>query len=167
MANQFERQRDLVGGALVAAIGLGFLALGRGLEFGDTFRMGPGYFPAVLSGLLVALGAALMLQAWRSGHEEGAFSHIPWRGLLLVVGAVAFFGFTIRGLGLAPAVALVVLATAQASRYARWLPSLLLALGMAAACSLLFIQALGLPLPIFGPWLSPDAWWPAANAPAP
>jgi hypothetical protein len=37
---------------------------------------------------------------------------------------------------------------------------------MAAACTLLFVYALGLPLPVFGPWLSIEHWSPAATAPA-
>ena len=80
--------------------------------------MGPGYFPTILSWLMVALGAAMAGLAWRAPHQEGAFGQVPWRGLVLVVGATLFFGLTLRGLGLAPVLVLVVFATAWASRYA-------------------------------------------------
>jgi putative tricarboxylic transport membrane protein len=164
-----ERPRDVVGGLLVVALGAGFLLVGRELEFGTARNMGPGYFPTVLAGLLVLLGAVLAGLGGRAARAEGAFGHVPWRGVLLIVGAVAFFGLGLRGLGLLPVLLLVVLATAWASRYASLRASVPLALGIAAFCTLLFIRLLGLPLPMVGPWLSP-AWWsppPAATAPAP
>ncbi len=170
MAEPLEKPRDVVGGLLVMAIGAGFLLVGRELEFGTSFRMGPGYFPTILSYLMIALGAVLTVLAWRAQPEEGAFGHVPWRGLLLVIGATLFFGFTLRGLGLAPVLLLVVFATAWASRYAAWRSSVLLALGLAVFCTVLFIKLLGLPLPLLGPWADPQRWWaspPAVEAPAP
>jgi putative tricarboxylic transport membrane protein len=78
-----------------------------------------------------------------------------------------FFGVTLRGLGLLPAALVVVLASAWASRYASFKTSAPLALCLAAFCSFLFIRALGLPLPLFGPWVSPAYWSPApTSAPA-
>jgi hypothetical protein len=171
MARELEKPRDVAGGLLVVAIGAGFFLFGRELEFGSARSMGPGYFPTILSLLMIALGAALTLFAWRSPAEEGAFSHIPWRGLLLIIGATILFGLTLRGLGLGPILLLVVLASAWASRYATWGTSLPLALGLALFCSALFVKLLGLPLPLLGPWTDPQRWSaappPAATAPAP
>ena len=166
MATTFEKPRDVVGGLLILAIGAGFLLLGRELPVGSSFRMGPGYFPTVLSWVMVALGAAMAGLAWRAPHQEDAFGHVPWRGLVLVLGATVAFGLGLRGFGLAPVLVLVVFATAWASRYATWRGSVLLALGIAVFCSALFIKGLGLPLPLFGPWLSPAHWSPHTTAPA-
>ena len=44
-----EKPRDIVGGLVVMTIGAGFLMFGRELEMGTSFRMGPGYFPTILS----------------------------------------------------------------------------------------------------------------------
>ena len=172
MAEPLEKPRDVVGGLVVIAIGAGFFLVGRELEMGTSFRMGPGYFPTLLSLLLIALGAVLTGLAWWAQPEEGAFSHVPWRGLLLVIGATLFFGVALRGLGLAPVLVLIVLAAAWASRYASWRASVPLALGLAVFCSVLFIRLLGLPLPLLGPWASPQHWMapetpPAVEAPAP
>ncbi len=160
-----EKPRDVVGGLLVVAIGAGFLLVGRDLEMGSSFRMGPGYFPTILSGLMMFLGAVMTVLAARRPAEEGSFvGYVPWLGVLLVVGSVVFFGLTLRGIGLAPAVALVVLATAWASRYASWRASVPLALGLTLFCVALFVRGLGLPLPVVGPWSNPP---PAAAPPAP
>ena len=165
MAVHFEKPRDVIGGGLIMAIGAGFLVLGSDLEFGTSHRMGPGYFPTVLNVILIVLGAVMVVQALRKPHEEGAFSHLPWRGLLLILGATLFFGFTLRGLGLVPVLLVVVFATAWASRYARLRTSVPLAVGMTLFCFLIFIRGLGLPLPLFGPWVSPSYWAPAETAP--
>ena len=58
MAAQMVKPRDVVGGVLVMAIGAGFLLLGTDLPTGTSRRMGAGYFPSMLSWLMVALGAA-------------------------------------------------------------------------------------------------------------
>ncbi len=105
MTPRIVKPRGLVGGLLVTAIGAGFLVFGRELEFGTSRSMGPGYFPTALSLPMIALGTLLAGLGWRARLEEGAFARVPWRSLLLVVGAVGVFGLTLRGIGLAAAVA--------------------------------------------------------------
>ena len=148
-----EKPRDVVGGLVVTAIGTGFLLFGQELPMGTSVRMGPGYFPTILSGLLVALGLTIAVLGLRAPAGEGGPSALPWRGLILIIGATLAFGLTLRGLGLGPVLVLVVLATAWASRYASLRGSVLLAAGLATFCSVLFIRLLGLPLPLLGPWL--------------
>ncbi len=167
MVAHLSKPRDVVGGVLVVAIGFGFFMVGRELEMGSSFRMGPGYFPTVLSFLMMGLGAMMTVLALRKQNEENAFGAVPWRGLLLVIGATAFFGLTLRGIGLAPAILIVVLATAWASHYASLRASVPLALGLAAFCSFLFIRALGLPIPLVGPWVSMAYWSPPPPATTP
>lgn len=167
MAAGFEKPRDVVGGLVVVAIGGLFLLFGRELPVGSSLRMGPGYFPAILSWLMVALGAVMAGLAWRAPHQEGVFGVVPWRALVLIVGATLLFGVALRGLGLLPVLLVVVFATAWASRYAGLKTSIVLALGIALFCSGLFIKGLGLPLPLTGPWLSPSHWSPAPPPAAP
>ena len=159
-----EKSRDVVGGLIVMAIGTGFLMTGRDLEMGTSYRMGPGYFPTILSILMIALGSIITLLALRAPAFENGLGLLPWRGLALIIGAPLAFGATLVGLGLAPAVLMVVLATAWSSRYASVRSSVPLSFGLAAFCALLFIRLLGLPLPLTGPWLSAGHWAPASTA---
>jgi hypothetical protein len=167
MSSGFEKPRDVVGGLVVVAIGGLFLLFGRELPVGTSFRMGPGYFPTILSWLMVALGAVMAVLAWRAPHQDGAFGAVPWRGLALILGATVFFGLGLRGLGLLPVLVGVVFATAWGSRYASLRASTALALGIALFCSGLFIKGLGLPLPLTGPWLSTAYWSPPAHVAPP
>jgi len=167
-----ERPRDVISGVAVVAIGAAFLLVGRDLDVGTASRMGAGYFPMVLSALLIGLGLVITGLALRRPASEGSFGLVPWRGIVLVIGATVGFGLTLQGLGLGPVVLAVVLATASASRYASLRRSVPLAIGLAAFCAFLFIRLLGLPLPFVGPWFSVKHWAPASTsspsaAPAP
>jgi hypothetical protein len=167
MSSSMDKPRDVVGGVAVMAVGAGFLQFGQELEMGTSFHMGPGYFPNILSIVMIGLGAVITVQALRGPLQKNSFGLIPWRGLILIVGAPLVFATTLLGLGLAPAVLMVVFVTAWASRYASLRGSLPLSIGLAAFCALLFIQMLGMPLPLTGPWLNVGYWSPASiEAPA-
>ena len=118
MAGYVSRPRDVIGGLSTVAVGIGFLTMGTDLEFGTARQMGPGYFPVVLSSVLIILGLALAILAWRRPLEEGSVGSIPWRTLALITLPTIFFGVTLRGLGLPLSLFLTLLAVALASRYA-------------------------------------------------
>jgi hypothetical protein len=143
--------KDIGAGFIFIAVGLLFGLGSTGLEIGTSLRMGPGYFPLVLAGLLVALGLAIV--AYGFGHAAMARLVVPWRGLVLILAAPVVFGLTVRGLGLVPALALVVLISAFASRRMSVPLALALILGLTVFCVLVFSLGLGLPLRLFGPWL--------------
>jgi uncharacterized membrane protein len=144
--------RDTVAGAAFVGAG-GWFALGAlDLEIGTALRMGPGYFPLILAGILVLLGVIIVVRALRNG--PGEIGRIPWRGLLFILPAPIVFGLTVRGLGMVLALVIVVLLVSFASRSMRPLTAALLTLGLTAFCVLVFSFGLGLPLQRFGPWLN-------------
>jgi len=147
-------RNDLAAGAIFVALGVAFGGEALlSLPIGSALRMGPGYFPLLLSGLLVLAGAAI---AFRSiGEAEPALGPMPWRGLAVLLPAPIVFGATIRGLGLVAATALVVLISAFASRRVSPLLAILLAVGLTAFCVAIFHYGLGLPIRLFGPWTGP------------
>jgi hypothetical protein len=145
-------QKDLLAGAVFIAFGLGFAVIGSRYELGTALRMGPGYFPLLLGGVLALLGIGTIVE----GHVRGdasAIGPIPWRAIILLTLAVLFFAFTVRRLGLAPALVGATLLAAFSSRRTSILAALLMAVGLTALCSLIFVELLGLPVPLIGPWL--------------
>ena len=66
--------------------------------------------------------------------------------------AIVFFGFTLRGLGLVPSLAITVLITTFGSRQWTWRMSLALVVGIVASSVGVFVYGLGLPIPLLGPW---------------
>lgn len=144
--------KDILAGLAFVAFGLAFAVSATAYEIGTTVRMGPGYFPLVLGGLLVLLGGLILAKGILDG-EGGAIGAIPWRALGLILGAVLFFGLTVRGLGLVPSTFGVALMSAFASRRTGVVAALLTTVGLTVLCVLVFVVALSLRLPLVGPWI--------------
>lgn len=143
--------KDFFCGLLLLAVA-GVFAIGlRELDIGSAFRMGPGYFPLVLTLLLGALGLAITVNGLRvQGEPVGA---LPWRGLILIVLPVIFFGLTLRGLGLVPALSISVFLTTLASREWNLWVALATTFFLVLGCVALFSYGLGLPISLFGRWV--------------
>ncbi len=134
-------------------IGLGVFFAVQSLEvdIGTAFRMGPGYFPLVLSGLLVLLGIVVLVSAVK--EESEPIGHIAWRGMFLILPAPIFFGLTVRGLGFVPSIFLTGMIASFASQKMKPLTALLLSAGLTLFAVIVFSYALGLPFQRFGPWV--------------
>ncbi|CAM3059409.1 tripartite tricarboxylate transporter TctB family protein [Paracoccus nototheniae] len=122
-----------------------------GLPIGTLFRMGPGFFPMILSALLFGLGVLIFLKSF--GRMTEPFGRIAWRGMALILPAPVVFGLTVRGLGFVPALFIATLIASQASVKMRPLPSLILATVVTILSTLIFSTGLGLPFRLFGPWV--------------
>jgi hypothetical protein len=151
MTTKSTDRTDLAAGLLLIAAAAFFGWQTLDLEIGSSLRMGPGYFPMVLSALLFVLGALVTLKSL--GRDSTPFGTIAWRGLAFILPAPVFFGLTVRGLGFVPALFVTSLIATQASRRMRPLPALLLALIVTLMSTLIFSYGLGLPFRRFGPWL--------------
>jgi hypothetical protein len=144
-------KKEAAAGGLFIAFGLAFLVLSFGLDRGTALRMGPGYFPLILSGALVLLGAVILANAFRS--VSGPAGTMAWRGILLILPAPVIFGLTVKPLGFVAAVFLATFVAGLASRqFALW-KVVVLALAVTLFATLIFSYGLGLPFRRFGPWL--------------
>ena len=144
-------RRDAALGLIFVLIGMAFAIGSRSAEIGTAFRMGPGYFPLLLSFVLMLLGAIIIAGSFKGINEP--FVIVPWRGLLLVLAAPVAFGLTVRKLGLAPAIILTVILSVYASRRSKLRLVGAMAIGLTLFCLAVFSYGLRLPLPLFGPWL--------------
>jgi hypothetical protein len=143
--------KDFWSGVIFLALGLASAGFARSYPMGTTMRMGPGYFPTVLGGLLALIGFILMVRALL---QAGAPVERPAYGkLALVTLSNVLFALLLRRLGLAAALILLVVVSAYASRRFRWPVALTLAVGLAVGSSIIFVWLLGLPIPIRGTWL--------------
>lgn len=145
--------RDILAGLIFIAFGAAFGVAATGYEFGTALRMGPGFFPIVLAAALVLLGGAILLKGFAAGAEAGGLGIVAWRAVALLTFAVLFFGATVRGLGLAPALFGTVFVSALASVENTLLQAAAIAACLTLFCVLIFHYALGVAAPLFGPWL--------------
>ncbi|GGT06477.1 membrane protein [Planobispora rosea] len=150
-----ERRRslpDILAGGVFVLIGGAFVAGSLGYELGTPLRMGPGAFPLLVGAIVAALGLAVVVKGLVAG-EVVAFGPVPWRAVTVIVLAILFFGFTVRGLGFIPASAVTALLTTLASRRVRPLTAVAVTAGLTAAGTLIFVVGLQLRIPLWGPWL--------------
>lgn len=131
-------------------IGLAAVIIGRDYNMGTAGKMGPAYFPTILGGLLTLIGLAAMVRAFfRDGEPIGKFAV---KETILILTGVLLFGFLVRGAGLVVAVFAIIMFSAYASAKFKWIPAIALAVGAAVFAVVVFVEALGLPIAIFGPW---------------
>ena len=144
--------KDILAGLTFVAFGLAFAVLALGYQVGTPVRMGPGFFPLVLGGLLVLIGGVIAVRGFLANEDEG-IGVVPWRALGLILAAVLFFGLTVRGLGLIPSTFFAALMATFASRHTGVVAAVLITVGLTVLCVLIFVLALRLRLPLIGPWI--------------
>jgi Tripartite tricarboxylate transporter TctB family len=142
--------KDFWTGLIYVFVGLSAILIARDYGMGTAVRMGPAYFPTILGGVLALIGAISLIRSFVAPGEP--ISAFAFKGLIFVSVSVLLFGFIVRGAGLVIALPLLVIISAVASTKFRWRPTLIMAAGLTAACVLVFLKGLGIPLPILGSW---------------
>jgi hypothetical protein len=138
-----------VGAAVVfMAIGLAGLYFGSDLAFGSAARMGPAFFPVILSCVIFGIGVAC---AFKGLTIEGPpIEPVHLRPILVIVAGILGFGYLVERIGLAITAALLTILAGFARRDVNLVETLLLAGGLALFSVGLFVYALSQPFP---------AWW--------
>ena len=142
--------QDFWSGVMLIAVGATALVIARNYPFGTSLRMGPGYFPSVLGGLLILFGLYLVAQGLRSNEEiKGGWS---LRALVVLPLSLVLFGLLMEYAGFVPALMVLIVGSAAAGSEFKLLEALALAAGLTAFAVGLFIYGLGLPYPLFTAW---------------
>lgn len=144
---------DLFTGAIFVAIGAYFSIESLNYDLGTLFKMGPGFMPLVLGGVLAALGLAIAINGIRKPVDV-AKEPVSWRAIALILLTIGFFGVTIRGLGFVPTIFAGTVLTALASRTTNIVGAAVIATGLTVLSTLVFVIGLRLQVPMIGPWLA-------------
>jgi hypothetical protein len=140
--------QDFWAGVMLIAVGAIALYIARNYPFGSTLRMGPGFFPTILSSVLVLFGLFFVAKAFRSTETiEPGWS---LRALVIVPLSFVLFGILMAYGGFVPALAVLIFGSALASTEFKLLEVILLTIGLTIGCIAVFIWGLGLPYPLFG-----------------
>ena len=145
---RIKNPTDFWTGLLFGGFGL-FMSLYAATHYpiGTAVRMGPGYFPLWVGGLVALLGALLLLQALR--FEGPPLPRLHWRPLILILAGGVAFGYLLKPLGLVLATAVLVVVSAFGGHEFRWREAILLAIALAVFAIGVFVYALGLPFPLW------------------
>jgi hypothetical protein len=144
--------KDFWSGMIFTVGAVAFGVIAQDYELGTATRMGAGFFPTMLAVLLAIIGVATIA---RSLVVEGEpIRGFAVKGTLLVLGGAILFGILARGAGMAVALPVAILVSAYASIHFRWRSAILLTVALTVFSILVFVHALGLPIPIIGRWLA-------------
>jgi hypothetical protein len=142
-------RRDFFAGLVFIGFGAIGLIVGRHYPVGTAARMGPGYIPMVLSGLLLLLGGVIVARSFLMTPDR--VSRMAFRPLILVSGAAVVFALLVDSAGLVlSTAALIILSRLGSSDFSPWeiLMLVLLLTGLAVS---VFVLGLGLPMSIWIP----------------
>ncbi len=140
--------RDVAAGLLFVGIGVAALVAGSDYRSGTLLNMGPGYFPRIVSALMIVLGALVTLAGLRQ-RTESTSRPWPWRALVLILGGLVLFGLALERVGLIVAVVALIATSAFAERERGILEAISLSAVLAALAWLVFVKALGLPMSVW------------------
>lgn len=149
MKTSLTGNKDFLAGLLMICAGTVAFYMALNYPFGTSLRMGPGYFPRVLAGLLIAFGLWIGLRGLRSGEKvDGIWG---WKPLLLITLALVTFGWLMERVGLVPSLVTLFLITAYAGHEFRFKEVVILTVVMIAFAYGVFIYGLNMPYRLF--------WW--------
>ncbi|RAI37870.1 hypothetical protein CH338_14615 [Rhodoplanes elegans] len=147
---QLRLTTDLVTGLLFVSLGLFAIVYGWNYPIGTPSRIGPGYYPLLVSSGLVLLGLILVGRSLVIPGDR--IEGIALRPLVFVLLGTVLFGLLVEKAGFVISGILVVVLARLADRDFRPLEVALLAAGLVAFIALLFWLGLSLPLHPFPRW---------------
>jgi hypothetical protein len=140
--------QDFWAGIFLIVVGAVAIYIAREYPFGTSLRMGPGYFPTVLGGVLVAFGAGLLIKSIRSMEKiEAGWS---LRALIVLPLSLVMFGFLMEHAGFVPALVVLIVGSSLASNEFNLIEVAILTAVLVLGCVAVFIWGIGLPYELFG-----------------
>lgn len=146
MGLDFRKNRDFWAGMMLIGIGATAILIARDYRFGSTLRMGPGYFPSVLGGILILFGIYVLIMGLRSNEKiKGKWSV---RALIVLPLSVVLFGILMKHTGFISALVVLIFGSSIAGKEFKLIEVLLLTLVLTLLSVTVFIWGLGLPYPL-------------------
>jgi len=151
MKFDWRNNRDFFAGLFYIVLGTWGFWIARDYPFGSALRMGPGYFPSVLAGMMIAFGVVIMLMGVKNNTKiQGNWSI---RALIVLPLATVVFGYLMEEVGFIPAMLVLIPFSALSGREFKLVEIIALTIGLTILCTLMFIKGLGLPYPLIkGLW---------------
>ncbi|WP_206771924.1 tripartite tricarboxylate transporter TctB family protein [Polymorphum gilvum] len=137
---------SLMAGGSALAVGLIALWESTAYPFGTARQIGPAIFPLGLSLLMILAGLAILVEDLRAPATDEPLPRVPLASIAAVAGGPLAFALLVERFGLAPAIVASVVISSLADRSLAPRTVLVLAVGLAVACTLIFVTFLKLPL---------------------
>lgn len=112
---KIRNQRDFWSGVLFVVTGVLFMILSRQYQFGTAAKMGPGYFPTVLGGIMAVLGLMLIVPAMSAKSPEAKVERIDFKVNGIILLSIAVYAATLPSLGFIVSLVLLIVISSMAS----------------------------------------------------
>jgi hypothetical protein len=138
--------KDFLAGLLLLVIGGVAFYIALDYPFGSALRMGPGYFPRVLSAILMGFGVFVLLRGVLAA--ERVRGRWGWKPLGFIILSLVVFGLIMEKFGLVPALVAMFLISAFGGHEFKLIEVIILATIMTIFSVVVFVHLLGLPYPL-------------------
>jgi hypothetical protein len=146
---RIKNPKDFWSGVMFIAFGLFFAGFAQQYDMGTAQRMGPAFFPTILGGMMVAIGALIGITGLAGRTVDGHIEPFHAGPIFWVLGAVVAFGLLLRPAGLVASLLVLVIVCSFGSHEFRLRDTLLLAVGLCLLVLAVFIWGLGLTIPVW------------------
>ena len=151
---KIKNHRDFWAGVMFAIFGLMFIVLSQQYPIGSAAKMGPGYFPTVLGGLMTVLGLFIGVAGLSGKAAALRVARFDWKIIAVILVAVALFAVMLPRLGMVVSVIALVLLSSVASHEFRLRDTLLSIVLLLAIAYGVFVWGLELQFPVLPPFLT-------------
>jgi hypothetical protein len=151
--NQYLKNKDLLAGLMFLAIGVIFFVGAYNYSIGTAARMGPGYFPRILGGLLAVLGVVVAGVGLKNQAEWAKTAGIgwTWTPVVILTVAVVLFGLALQPLGMIASIILLTMISGIAAHDKNYRDLVIITVIMCLFCAAVFVWGLKLQMKLF-PW---------------
>jgi hypothetical protein len=150
-----KNPQDFWCGLIFVAMGILAIYLSRDYEMGSALRMGPGYFPTWLGGIMIGFGTVIgLLSLMIEGEDEEDLSLAGWafRPWLVLCGALVVYALLMEAeVGFVPSIMALIIGSALAHRDVHWRETIVLSIFVTAGAVAIFSYGLEMPYRLF--------WW--------
>ena len=151
---KIKNHRDFWAGVMFAIFGLMFIVLSQQYPIGSAAKMGPGYFPTVLGGLMTVLGFFIGVAGLSGKAAALRVARFDWKIIAVILVAVALVAVMLPRLGMVVSVIALVLVSSVASHEFRLRDTLLSIVVLLAIAYGVFVWGLELQFPVLPPFLT-------------
>lgn len=146
--------KDFYASVIYMLFGIAAMVLAVCYQIGTTAKMGPGYFPFTLGGMLTVLGLVISLRSLSKGKGGRKVLSFRVKPVVLVLSSVVLFGLLLRPLGLLVSTVILVIVSSMASDDFKRRDAILNAFVLLAIVLVIFVYFLKFQIPVWPSFLA-------------
>jgi len=141
--------KDFKAGLIFIFFGIASMVFSASYQIGTSAKMGPGYFPFALGGVLTVLGLVIALRSTSRGEGARKARSFRAKPVVLVLSSVVLFGLLLRPLGLIFSTVILIIVSSMASDEFKKKEAILNAFVLLAIVLFIFVYFLKFQIPVW------------------